>query len=101
VDPERVAEAWDGDYGPSWLPPLAVVKDWPRLELSPEQVDVVRHGAQPRLEWFSGEGYEDVPQRVALVDGDSQLVALVELDELRGPRLAMVLGEEQSEGLPD
>lgn len=101
VHPDVLAEGWEGDYGPSWLPPLAVVADWHRIVLDEEQVKGVRHGAQPRLDWFAGKGYEDVPERAALVDGDSNLVALCEVDPVRGPRLAMVLGEEQSEGFPD
>ncbi len=101
VDPDLLQKEWDGDHGPGWLPPLAAVANWPRLELDAAQVDAVRHGGQPRLEWFSGEGYEEVPERVALVDADSKLVALCEMDELRGPRLAMVLGEEQSAGSSD
>lgn len=101
VSIEELQAGWEGDRGPGWLPPLAAVEDWPRRVLGPEQVTAVKHGTQPRAEWFAGEESEALPRRLALVDEGSKLVALAERDRERGLRLIMVLGEEPDAGLPD
>jgi len=99
VDPERFAAGWEAESGPGLLPPLAAVADWPRLQLSLEEVELVRHGGQPAPDWFRREGFEEAPPRTALVDEASRLVALVERSPEGEARLAMVLGEEHGAGL--
>lgn len=82
---------WEG--GERGLSPATLFSGWPALELDPERVQRIRHGAQPDPGWFRAAGWDTLPERVALLDQRSELVAVALRDGEQPPRLALVLPE--------
>ncbi len=89
--PDAFEEGYRKEGDAVLLPPLTAVEGWPRLPLTPEQVEMVRQGVQPQRQWWE---LPPLPAagKVALVDDAGALVAVAEFGA-PGPRLLMVLGE--------
>jgi len=76
VSLRKLEEAFDnGDWYRYLIPAAEALGDWYTVELSPEQVDEVRHGHRvPALEDVSDDTW------ARAVSGEGELVALMEFD---------------------
>jgi len=81
------------ERGERGLDPSSLVGEWPCLRLDDDRVVAVRHGGQPRPEWWAGENWDVLPERVAFLDPAGRLVAIATPRDGESLRLAWVSPE--------
>ncbi len=74
ADGAQLQQAWEEGTGVSG--PEILLRDWPHLRLDPDAVYEVRHGVQPKPQWWAKAGWSTLPPRVGLVDEEDRLVAV-------------------------